>query len=233
MWWCPRRRLTRTRCSTKRSSPTIRWCTSSPSAATGRRARWTGLPHRAARARGRPPAGSTVTMVTYGGLVGVRPGGRPGCRGHPGVGPGGHRPAHARPPRLRHRGRVGAHGRGGASWRTRPRARWAWVRRSLPAPGGAVLAPGGARPAGHRIRHPLSARPPRGRLAARRRSPARHRRALRWRYWTVPERRRRSELLVPDLGEGLEEATIVALARGDRGRRRAGPATVRRGNGQG
>ena len=109
--------------------------------------------------------GSQVTLAGYGGTVPTIARGGPGGRGGRPRSRG-HRPAHRVAARRRHRGPVGTtdgpadrRARGAAQLRRRCRAR-------RPRDRAGVLLPRGARPARHRIRHPLPAEPPRARPIA-------------------------------------------------------------------
>ena len=145
------------------------------------------------------------------------------------TGPGGRRPALAQPARLRHRGGVGAQDRRAVVMHEGPRTLGLRRRAGGPHPGGAVLRPGGAGVARHRIRHPVSACAAGEALAAGRRPAARLRREGDEPAMTGDVVR---DFLVPDLGEGLEDATITAGGRGRR-RRRAQPDAVHGGDQQG
>ena len=151
--------------------------------------------------------GDDVTVLTYGGLVQTAPGGSRSGRRPLRLEPRGRRPAVAQPARLRHHRRVGAQDRPrrGRS-RGCPHSR---LRRRVrgPHPGGVVLRPGGAGVARHRIRHAVSARAAGEAVAARRRPAARLRREGDAAHEPPSGVR---DFLVPDLGEGLEDATITS-----------------------
>src|SRR5699024_5365897 len=92
---------------------------------------------------------------------------------------------------------------------------------------GLLRAPGGRPRTGHRLRHPLPARRPGGALPARDR-PDPRRRGSHAGTTQLEGGRLMSDFMLPDLGEGLTEATIVSwqVAVGDTVTRNQGIAEV-------